>query len=263
MARARIAHRCVHQLTVHGLSFCNYFCRVISRIANPALDALIACVAPELVFAQVLLRKTSEGFELRHAADRDAASLRGIPVQKLRDLAQFTASGQFRPLKSAPTLQRGWRCVAPSAVDLDEALRHLYPGAVADWFAAQQPSPPITHYREFTARQTGMYRITTMLNDEQVAQVARAGCHRRFCLKQRLWTVEGLAPDNESEKSLIRCLEPCAVLLEFARAVVRFAQQGGAADVIESTAPGVEIREANFSTVENPRFGQWRMEKAK
>ena len=246
-------------------------------VPNPALKAFVACIAPELVFAQVLLRRSGEGFELRHVLDRDVSSLREVAVNELRELAQFTEQKQFRPLKSAPTLRRGWRCVARDAAELDEALRHLYPGAMADWFAAQQSQPPVTHYREFTARQSGMYRITTMLSDAQVVEVARACCHRRFCLKQRLWTVEGLRPDAVPEKSLVPCLEPCAVLLEFARTVVRL-QQAEESDAwpqkeepvfsveelerMASMRP-VEIREADFSVPENPRRAQWCLEKLK
>ncbi len=101
--------------------------------------------------------------------------------------------------------------------ELEAALQHLYPGAITDWFAAQAQPAPVTHYREFTDRQTGMYRVTTMLSDEQAAVMARACCHRRFCLKRRLWTVGSLGPEASGEKSLIPCLEPCAILLEFAR----------------------------------------------
>jgi hypothetical protein len=153
----------------------------------------------------------------------------------------------------------------------------LYPGAVADWFAARQPDPPITHYREFTARQTGMYRITTKLDNEQVAQVARACCHQRFCLKQRLWTVDGLPPDGAPEKSLIPCLEPCAILLEFARTVARWEQNEPfrppkSAEERETLAVSLEqmarersgeIREADFSAPQNPRRAQWMLEKLK
>lgn len=242
---------------------------MISVVVNPALEALVARVAPELVFGQVLLQRHGGRFALRHEADRGADGLREITIQELRELAQFTERGAFRPLKSAPTLRRGWQCVAQDAAELDAALRHLYPGAVADWFAARQPSPPVTHYREYTARQTGMYRITTMLDDAQVAQVARAGCHREFCLKQRLWTVEGLPPDAAAEKSELVCLEPCAVLMEFARAVMRIEQKGAeAVSVSGSAAPfdqagGIGVREGDFSSPLNPRFQQWRLEKAK
>ena len=101
---------------------------------------------------------------------------------------------------------------------------------VQDWFAAQGV-PPVTNYREFTGRQTGMYRITQLLTDEQAGIVARAACQERFCLKRRLWTVEGLAPDTPgksaapSGKSEIPCLEPCAILLELARKATRIEQE--------------------------------------
>lgn len=237
---------------------------MISVIPNPALEALVARLAPELVFGQVLIQRHGQEFALTHEADRGADSLRAVTIQELREIAQFTERGAFRPLKSAPTLRRGWQCRARAAAELDAALRHLYPGAVADWFAAQQSLPPVTHYRDYTARQTGMYRITTKLDDAQVAQVARAGCHRQFCLKQRLWTVEGLPPDRRADKSELVCLEPCAVLMEFARAVLRIEQQGGEAVTVSgSDAPSDGIREGDFSSPLNPRLVQWRLEKTK
>jgi hypothetical protein len=116
-----------------------------------------------------------------------------------------------------------------------------------------------------------------MLDDEQVAQVARACCHQRFCLKQRLWTVEGLSPDGAAEKSLLPCLEPCAILLEFARTVVRLEQnepfrapesaeeRNTLAVSLEQLARSGsdEIREADFSAPQNPRRAQWLLEKLK
>jgi hypothetical protein len=250
---------------------------MVSAIPNPALEAFVALVAPELVFAEVLFRQTKDGFDVRHVADRDVNPLRSVSLAELHGIAQFTERKTFRPLKSAPNLPRGWQFLARNHTELDDALRHLYPGAVADWFAARQSNPPITHYREFTARQTGMYRITTLLDDEQAAQVARACCHRRFCLKQRLWTVEGLPPDGAAEKSLIPCLEPCAILLEFARTAVRLEQNEPfrppeSAEEREALAVSLaqmarsesgETREADFSAPGNPRRAQWLLEKLK
>ena len=203
---------------------------MVSAIPNPALDAFVSRVSPEIVFAEVLVRKVSEGFDVRHAADRDVSTTRLVPVEQLREIAQFTEHKQFRPLKSAPTLQRGWRFLARNASELEEALQCLYPNGIADWFEAQDPSPTVTHYRDFTARQTGMYRVTALLSDEQVVPIARAGCHKMFCLKRRLWAVKGLAAEEIAAKSLIPCLEPCAVLLEFARVVARI-EQGEKHDV--------------------------------
>jgi hypothetical protein len=248
---------------------------MVSAIPNPALDAFVEQLEGELVFAQALVRVTAEGYELRHVEDREARELQCMNAEDLRHLAQFTASKLFRPLKSAPTLQRGWCFRARNTTELEFALQCLYPGAIADWFAARQPEPPVTHYREFTARQTGMYRITTMLTDAQVAHVARAGCHKRFCLKQRLWTVTGLEPDAREQKSAIPCLEPCAVLLEFARTAVRLEQRekqnvGLAPDELRTclagleclaSAPRADLREADFAASENPRRAQLLIEK--
>ncbi len=194
---------------------------------NPPLAALLGEIKQEFVFAQVAITRLREGYELRHLEDRAAAAaglrLRSIP--ELRVLAQFSASGEFRPLKSAPNLQTGWRAIACTDSELNCALNHFYPGAVADWFAVQQGSFKPASYRDFTGRQTGMYRVTQLLNDAQATRAVASCCHRKFCLKRRLWSVEGLAGEDASDKSAIPCLEPCAILLEFARRVARIEQE--------------------------------------
>jgi hypothetical protein len=191
---------------------------------NPAVDAFAASFGPEKVLAQVLIQRLGSGFDLRNVADRNVPQLRIVPVSGLRALAQVTEEGDFRPLKSAPTLQRGWRAQAGTAVELELALNSLYPGAIADWFALRNGRAHVTNYREFTNRQTGMYRITQMLTDAQAAQTISTCCDARFCLKRRCWTVEFLLADGEREKSDIPCLEPCAILMESARKTVRIEQ---------------------------------------
>ncbi|MBM3833553.1 MAG: hypothetical protein FJ403_09835 [Verrucomicrobia bacterium] len=196
-------------------------------IANPALAAFVAQLGDEQVFAQLLIRRQPAGYELRHIADcgRPSADLKEVRLEQLRALAQFTAQGAFRPLKSAPDLQTGWRAVLHTAGELERALDHLYPGAIPNWHAALSATPPVTNYREFTERQTGMYRITQKLTDAQVAGVVDAACSNTVCLKRRLWTVTGMLPDFAREKSLIPCLEPCALFLEHARKAMRREQR--------------------------------------
>lgn len=194
---------------------------------NPALTAFLAQLGDELPFAQVLIRRIPPGFELRHHADQAiaASQLRRVELAELHSLATYTSQGAYRPLKSAPDLASGW-CAAPrDESELLLALNQLYPGAIADWHAAQSPAPPVTSFRDFTARQTGMYRITHNLSDSQAATVVQACCAPSFCLKQRLWPVADLPPDNPSQKSVIPCLEPCALLLEFARKSMRLEQE--------------------------------------
>ena len=236
---------------------------------NPAVEAFAARAREPLKVAQVLVRPVGEGWELRHVEDAEAVavSLQLRAVADLRAVAQTTEQGAFRPLRAAPNLQRGWRCEVRDAGALELAFHHLYPGALADWHAVETGSATPAHYREFTARQTGMYRITTMLDDAQAANVIQACCGAEFCLKRRRWTVEGLAPDTATAKSLIPCLEPCAVLLEFARKAVRIEQETGQGmtltpSELETLREVLEIardaadgsrREADFADALNPR----------
>lgn len=227
-------------------------------VNNPALAAFCTLLAPELVLAQVLVRRLASGFELRQVNDRELApeSLRAVSVAELRELANHTAAGEFRPIKPAPNLRVGWRCVVANETELESALNQLYPGAIADWFAAQQPEPPVTHYRDFTARQTGMYRITAMLSDAQAGLMIAACCDKRFCLKRRLWTVPSLAADAAESKSLIPCLEPCAVLMEFARKAVRIEQEESKAAVTLAPSEVGSLLAALVTALANPRAGQ-------
>ena len=214
---------------------------------NPALAAFLASISDEREWAQIVIRRLPTGFELRHVADRSEPSqLRAITLAELRKLSLGNAAGQFRPLKSAPDLPSGWRFVGRDETDLWRALQELYPGSIPDWFAAQGGAAPVTNYRDYTNRQTGMYRLTQQHSDEQAARVITACCAPRFCLKQRLWSVAGLDPDAAQMKSAIPCLEPCALLLELARKSARIEQE-------ESSAAAMPLsdREAFLAAVEN------------
>jgi hypothetical protein len=197
--------------------------RMTAAFRSPALQWFVQQIGDELLVAQVLVRRKNGGFELRHVADREVSSdkLTVQPHEGAHGIAQVTEDGSFRPLKSSPNLQRGWLILAKSDLELETTLDRIYPGLIPDLFAVRTSMPHITHYREFTNRQTGMYRITTFLTDAEAFAMAGKCCSATYCLKQRLWTVEGLPLDQLEGKSLIPCLEPCAILLEYARKVVR------------------------------------------
>ncbi len=233
---------------------------------NPALEKFLQLFPDVTELAQVSIQRDAESFELCHVENRDTKkeSLKLTPESALRPLVDFTETKAFRPLKSAPNLQRGWRVIAANQEKLGFSLNTFYPNAIADWYAVNFCAAQPTDYREFTSRQTGMYRITTLLTDAQARPVIRACCHPKFCLKQRLWTVEGLAPDAAAEKSFIPCLEPCAILLEFARKAMRLEQAttaGTAPKAEESPEASEKIREADFENPRNPRRVQLEIEK--
>jgi hypothetical protein len=244
---------------------------------NPAMDAFLASFGDEREWAQAVVRRTPAGFELRHAADRaaESAALRELRVEDLRKFSATNAAGQFRPIKAAPDLPAGWRATATDDHELWRALMDLYPGSVPDWHAVQTGAAAPTHYREFTNRQSGMYRIAQLLNDEQASHTAAACCHPRHCLKRRLWTVAECPPDPESAKSAIPCLEPCAVLLELARKAARIEQEEkiamevtpsdlesllAAAEWLAANPPPA-LRTGDVSSGSNPRRLQLLLEK--
>ena len=232
------------------------------------MAAFAARIGEATRLAQVTIRRSAAGFELRHLDDGSASSagLRSVDALELRQLSQFTSARVFRPLKSSPDLPSGWRLEAPDVIALEFALNQLYPGAVADWYAAQENPAAVTHYRKYTERQTGMYRVTALLSDAAAREVVQACCDARFCLKQRLWTVDGLAVDSIESKSQIPCLEPCPVLMEFARKAARMDQEetlsrGLRPDEVQSLEALLDqagqlpsaARQADFSDPLNPR----------
>jgi hypothetical protein len=197
-----------------------------ANIDNPWLEYFVRAPWEEVTIAQVLVKRTAGGFELRHIDDarKDVGELKAIRPADARKIANFNSGGEYRPLKSTADLPGGWMLCANSDDELGEALNYFYPNALADHHALNRKPPPITGYREFTARQTGMYRITAFLSDADLARVIENLCTTK-CLKQRLWTSGSIPTDPPEKKSAIPCLEPCAILLEAARKEVRALQE--------------------------------------
>ena len=200
---------------------------------NPAWAAFASGIETGLIFGQVLVTRTGTAFELRHVADMEslADALPLLAAEEIRAAPPNSPlTGAFRPLKSAPNLRQGWRIHCPDETALGEALNKIV--SRARWrigTLALTMNKHITGYREYTERQTGMYRITATVDDATAAgAIIRACCHEHFCLKRRLWSVAGLETRHRAEnKSMIPCFEPCAILLEFARKMARLAKDEG------------------------------------
>jgi len=239
---------------------------------DPAMDALLETLTPSSdgLWVEVVIQRTSNGFALRHA--RDAAqppeNLKSLRLQDLRTLAQSTADGAFRPLKAAPNLPCGWICSLANPDELAQALRSLYPGSVADWHALRSGAAQPVSYQAHVGRQSGMYRIAQHLTQTQATQLARACCAAEFCLKQRLWTTDAQPSQDLAGKSVVPCLEPCALLLELARKTARLEQEETRTLRVSSTEMEIlltalgtavesrpnKLREGDFSTPSNPRL---------
>ena len=239
----------------------------------PELDAFLRRIGDGVVFGQVWIQSAVDGFLLRHERDRARAiaELRDVPAQGLRALAQHNAAGQFRPLRSSPDLQPGWVHRASNPAALFDALQLLHPGALADWYAAQQTGPPVTSFADFASRQSGIYRSVGTLSAGLVERVTRACCDRTVCLKRRLWRAGELPTDAAESKSLIPCLEPCAILLELSRRAMKFDREtllnvGVGGEELSTLRAALEAvrdraeargRQADFNDPLNPRRILW------
>lgn len=243
---------------------------------HPGIGLLLSSFDHECGIGQVVCRRESAGssdteeFTLHHAADSEQSpeDLQTEDVTGLRKLAAHRADGGFRPIKAAPNLVQGWIFRTRSRQELHDALDALYPGFVADyWYLNQHGSEAAQHYRDFSGRQTGMYRVTQLITDEELRNVVEGCCDARFCLKSRQWTTAMTPADTPGQPSLIPCLEPCAPFLELARIQAKSGQSEQFAgrfsdrelDVLKSALEVAmenspeDIREGEVYNIRNPR----------
>ncbi len=198
----------------------------VSNIENPWLRAYVAGDWKERRLGEVQIVRVKDGFNLQHIAYSE--DLRLVHLSDLPTLVNFNTEGKFRPLKSVPDLPPGWFLHVKTADELAAALQIIYPNSLADLYATESKPLPTTDYRTFTNRQTGMYRITTFLDNNAVSDLTKKVCEA-ICLKDRLWAISGsTGPRLPRWRTGLVCLEPCAIFLESARKEVRALQEKSA-----------------------------------
>ncbi|MCX7712786.1 MAG: DR2241 family protein [Chthoniobacterales bacterium] len=180
-------------------------------------------------------------FQLHHIED---SSL--LPTLKIytspydaRLLALETSDGSYRPLKSAPNLRRGWLLKLQNTSEVRLALDFFYPAAIALWHSLNFGSLQIVPLRETLSRQTGMYRITQKITDQQAINLILNHCNNQSsCLRKILWplTPERPHPLTVSDASHltttlpsnhipILCIEACNLLIAAARSLLKSPDQ--------------------------------------
>jgi sirohydrochlorin cobaltochelatase len=176
---------------------------------------------------QLRIARTSEGWELRHSDDRARTDLAlHTRVEDARHLANLDDFGAFRPLKTARNLAHGWRLVVRDAAELRIALDAFYPAMLGVGESFRRNELGFVPLRATLGRQTGMYRVTQKISDEQAKETIDGFC--AGCLKQRLWEIDGANPEPvkivERELPLI-CQEACNLLVAEVRKVVKTAEK--------------------------------------
>jgi len=192
----------------------------------PFGDFLNAVIAEGFCrIGQILITPTPEGFSLRHEADSAAAQLEIFTSPAdAQEIARWDDHGEYRPLKTAPNLRRGWELKFSTLADLHLALDALYPAALGNWRAVllgEKIAPPL---RETLNRQTGMYRITGLLTRDEASGLSAKLC-AAGCLRQILWPIEPADPAPHPAEPPGRiplfCANICSLFLAEARTTVK------------------------------------------
>ncbi len=184
---------------------------------------------------QVAISPLENGWELRHADDAGRDGLETFPTwEDARTLANLDDRGFYRPLKTAPNLRHGWRLALPDAAAVRFALDYFYPAMLGVWLAHRRGELIPVDLRETLARQTGMYRITQKLTDEQAQRLVGQQCRSDSgCLKTILWKIgreisvttlpdEKFRPDATPADAIpMLCHEACNILVAAARKMVK------------------------------------------
>lgn len=182
---------------------------------------------------QITIAKTADGWELRHTDDAGCDDLHLFTNSRdARALANLDDEGAYRALKTAPNLRHGWRLVLADVASLRSALDAFYPAMIGVQLARERGELTPVNLRDTLARQTGMYRVTQKLTDEQAQALIASQCRcDGGCLKTILWRISPELPVNSlpAEKFAVLggdgwpllCHEACNILVAAARKVVK------------------------------------------
>src|SRR6476646_7902922 len=141
-------------------------------------------------FGQILVQKGDDSaFVLLH---RDDASLdrlqRYREAKDAIEIAKYDEAGNYRRLKTAPNLRRGWRLELATVEELKRALEYFYPGRLAVFAAWKSGYLKTTALRDTLDRQSGMYRVAAKISDPQINDLVADFCQSDSgCLRTILW----------------------------------------------------------------------------
>lgn len=204
-------------------------------------QTLVAILGEAGRFGQVLIQRTAAGFVFCHRDDEGRDDLKIFrQAEDAIEISKYDDAGKYRPLKTAPNLQRGWRLELADAGEARRALDCFYPGRLAAFAAWTEKRIEPTPLRETLGRQSGMYRVAMKISDKQIDAVVGNVCRSDGgCLRTILWKRDAhgmpastrLPPEKfdpahdqtgRDRKTIpLLCQEICSVLLNKCRNAVK------------------------------------------
>src|SRR4051812_23747702 len=154
------------------------------------IEEIFNGLATPFYVGQILITKSKRaGFVLSH---RDDASLDQLQTyqdaEDAIEIAKYDDVGNYRPLKTAPNLRRGWRLELATVEELRRALDHFYPGRLAVFATWKSGYLKPTALRQTLDRQSGMYRVAAKISDPQINDLVAGFCRSDSgCLRTILW----------------------------------------------------------------------------
>jgi sirohydrochlorin cobaltochelatase len=151
---------------------------------------LLQALAAEKVswIGQLEIVRLEGCFVLSHRDDAGRSDLREHGIDDAFDIARFDDAGNYRPLKTAPTLRHGWKIFARDLLQVEQVIDAIYPGRLAMLRAFKSGELTTTSLRETLNRQSGMYRVAAKISDEQIDGLVGDFCRSDGgCLRTILW----------------------------------------------------------------------------
>jgi sirohydrochlorin cobaltochelatase len=137
---------------------------------------------------QLEIASSDGGFVLCHRDDAGRSDLDEHKVDDAFEIARLDDAGNYRPLKTAPTLRHGWKIFARDPLQIERVIDTIYPGRLAMLHAFKSGELTTTSLRETLNRQSGMYRVAAKISDEQIDDLVGDFCRSDGgCLRTILW----------------------------------------------------------------------------
>jgi sirohydrochlorin cobaltochelatase len=192
-------------------------------------DTLSDLLAREsrLLFGEIVLTRNNQGrYTATHREDEGKAD--GLEpldsVRELREMAKNDATGEYRPLKTAPGLKSGWITTTEGAREFLQRLDAVYPGLFATWVAYERGSLSPVPLRDTLGRQTGMYRFAGTITEEMAQRMTKELC-APGCLRCITWSFDAESPRARIERKTgtlpLLCTEACTFAVSRARELAK------------------------------------------
>ncbi|MGD9418563.1 MAG: DR2241 family protein [Verrucomicrobiota bacterium JB025] len=173
------------------------------------LDALIQSGIRRIGELMIQADASNGNFVLSHHQDAELvhqASHGGLELHtsaaSARAISTYSDDGTYRFAKAQCNLIRGWVMVLETPEELLQALDIFYPAAVGLHLARRDGQLDVQHLRDKLERQTGMYRFTRTITDEDAQSLVQSVCGPAHqCAKRILWQLDADTPLDDSEAS--------------------------------------------------------------